>query len=55
MMRRMQRVMLWMHMEMDKEEVCRKILLENGGNDDDMNELREGMIIVSEPCESGNK
>ena len=30
-------------MEMDKEEVCREILLEDGDNDDDdMNEMRDG-------------
>ena len=30
-------------MEMDKEEVCREILLEDGNNeDDDMNEMRDG-------------
>ena len=32
-------------MEMDKEEVCREILLEDGDNDDDMNEMRDGMMI----------
>ena len=29
-------------MEMDKEEVCGEILLEDG---DDMNEMRDGMMI----------
>ena len=32
-------------MEMDKEEVCGEILLEDGDNGDDMNEMRDGMMI----------
>ena len=34
-------------MEMDKEEVCREFLLEDGDNeynDDDMSEMRDGML-----------
>ena len=33
--------------EMNKEEVCREFLLEDGDNeynDDDMNEMRDGML-----------
>ena len=33
-------------MEMDKEEVCREILLEDGDNADDRNERRDGMMIL---------
>ena len=32
-------------MEMDKQEVCREILLEDD-DDDDMNEMRDGMMIL---------
>ena len=31
--------------EMDKDEVCREILLDDGDNDEDMNEMRDGMMI----------
>ena len=34
-------------MEMDKDEVCREILLEDGNNNDNndgMNEMRDGML-----------